>query len=229
VIIFDVVLTGFISILNVIAYALEPYRGLILFLGIIYCIALASQLILAIFQIKNRKTPVGSIITLVFSVFLNNDSVNSHYRMILEKKPALNTLIVILICAIILTLFLFFSNTETKKIKDFIIIFFVNLLLCGCIALFEVLPLVNYTFDLSETEEICVVIDSFSEEENFRGAPFDHHSIYYVSCDEKYSISQISIDDDYGRFEIGESVLLNYRKGIFFNIYKVDYSKLQKP
>lgn len=91
--------------------------------------------------------------------------------------------------------------------------------------MYGIFPIANYSFDMTETEIIEVTVSNYVGEDSLKGAFFDTHHIYDIERPNNTTISEISIDSDY-KIKANTHVLIKYRKGIFCEIYKIDYSSL---
>jgi len=224
-IIIEICLTITILLLNFLSYFFEKYRILVFVLGILYCLFFFGQLIFSFIQLIRKEIPFGLITTITVIIFFQNDSVNSNYRVVENRSGVLINIIASMILAIILTSILFL-HSEEKRIKDFLAFSIVSILLSTGIVMYGIFPIVNYSFDMTETEIVEVTVSNYvGEDSSLKGAYFDTHYIYDIETTNNTTISQISIDSDY-KIKANTHVLIKYRKGIFCEIYKIDYSTL---
>lgn len=213
-----------ILLINFLSYALESYRLVVFVLGILYCILFFGLLLISVVKLLKSKFPFGIVFTIVCLVLLQNDSINSNYLVVENRFSATFVLLTIAIVAIVL-IFVFLVNSKKTWKEDCLPFSVISIFLSLGIVLYGIFPIVNYSFDMTQTKAVYVTVIEDAGEENLKGAFFDTHYIYNVDAPDNLPITQISIDSDY-KIDINTRVFIEYRKGVFCDMYKINYSKL---
>lgn len=219
-------LTITLLFINFLSYFLDAYRIFVLILGIIYCLLFGTQLIFSAIKLKKGEFPFGIIATIILIILCQNDSINSNYLIV--ENPFVAVLIITAIIIMTVILMVVFCVGSKKILKDdFLSFCIISILLSLGSILYGIFPIVNYSFDTTETQIVEVTVYEWVGEDNLKGAFFDTHYLYNVEPPTDTSINQISIDSDY-EIELNTLVSIKYRKGIFCEIYKIDYSSLNE-
>lgn len=230
-IITEIILSVILIFIYYLSFALENYRSAVFILGIIYCVLFGVQLIMSLISLIRVELPCGITITFVWMILFQNDSINSKYIIVDNPKGSDFVLTLIAILAIVvITIWVIRWRTKEEDFKSYIISYLASIFMCiifstGVIS-YGLFPIVNYSFDTTETQIVEVtVIENAGKDVRLRRSFFDFHDLYNIETTDDIQLNQISIDTDY-KIDINTRVLINYRKGIFCEIFKVDYSYL---
>lgn len=230
-IITEIILSVILIFIYYLSFALENYRSAVFILGIIYCVLFGVQLIMSLISLIRVELPCGITITFVWMILFQNDSINSKYIIVDNPKGSDFVLTLIAILAIVvITIWVIRWRTKEEDFKSYIISYLASIFMCiifstGVIA-YGLFPIVNYSFDTTETQIVEVtVIEDVGNDILERSVFFDFHELYNIETTDDIQIDQISIDTDY-KIDINTRVQIKYRKGLFCEMYKVDYSYL---
>ena len=230
-IITEIILSVILIFIYYLSFALENYRSAVFILGIIYCVLFGVQLIMSLISLIRVELPCGITITFVWMILFQNDSINSKYIIVDNPKGSDFVLTLIAILAIVvITIWVIRWRTKEEDFKSYIKSYLASIFMCiifstGVIS-YGLFPIVNYSFDTTETQIVEVtVIENAGKDVRLRRSFFDFHDLYNIETTDDIQLNQISIDTDY-KIDINTRVLINYRKGIFCEIFKVDYSYL---
>lgn len=177
------------------------------------------------------ELPWGITITVVWMILFQNDSINSTYVIVGNPIAAKFVLISVVILALVLISILGICRKSKEKdfqsyIKKYLSYALVSVLFSVGVISFGLFPIVNYSFDTTETQIIEVtVIEDAGNDVRLRRSFFDFHDLYNIETTDDIQLNQISIDTDY-KIDINTRVQIKYRKGLFCEMYKVDYSYL---
>ncbi len=176
------------------------------------------------------ELPWGITITNVWLVLFQNDSVNSTYVIVGNPIAAKFVLISVVILALVLISILGICRKSKEKdfqsyIKKYLSYALVSVLFSGGVIWFGLFPIVNYSFDTTETQIVEVTVIEDAGNDSLMGSFFDFHELYNIDTADDIQIDQISIDTDY-KIDLNIRIPIMYRKGLFCEIYKVDYSYL---
>lgn len=230
-IITEVILSVILIFIYYLSFFLENHRSAVFILGIIYCVLFGVQLIMSLISLIRVELPCGITITFVWMILFQNDSINSKYIIVDNPKGSDFVLTLIAILAIVvITIWVIRWRTKEEDFKSYIISYLASIFMCiifstGVIS-YGLFPIVNYSFDTTETQIVEVtVIENAGKDVRLRRSFFDFHDLYNIETTDDIQLNQISIDTDY-KIDINTRVLINYRKGLFCEIFKVDYSYL---
>ena len=222
--IIELFLTIPILLLNFLSFTLDGDRILVFVFGILYCLILITQLIFSIIKMVRIEIPFGIIVTIILIVLFQNDSINSNYLIVENHDTAVIIILTIIIMTIILMFIFCLCFKKTLK-EYFLPFFFASVFISLGSVLYVIFPMVNYSFDITETQVVEVTVINHVKEENLKGSFFDVHHIYAIDAPDNIPLNQISVDSDY-KIDVNTRVFIKYRKGVFCNAYKVDYSRL---
>ena len=224
----DATMTTVILVAMLLSYLLESYRIIVFIFGVLYCLAFVAQFLYTIVQLNKALFPFGILFTICMSTFLQNNGVNWAYIIVWNRNAALLGVPAILIITLILFMVLVHNSNEKITIKEYFSQGLVSFMLSIGIVLYGLFPMINYSFDTTETKNVDVMITECIGNDHLRGAFFDRHNLYRIKTQDDVLIEEISIDTDYDYVDINDKVSIKYRKGVFAVIYKVNYSTLSK-
>jgi hypothetical protein len=220
-------LTIALLLIGFISYSLDKFRVLVMFMGILYCMIFCGLLAFSVILLKKKEIPFGIISVLVIFVMFQNDSINNNFICVENRLGAQVVFLTILILAIVLMVILCLGLKKAawkEELPSFLII---SILLSVACVTYGLFPMINYSFDLTDTKVLEVYVVESAGEDNLRGAFFDTHYLYQISPLDNVSLNQISIDSDY-KIDNNTAVWIEYREGLFCEIYKIDYSRLAR-
>lgn len=230
-IITEVILSVILIFIYYLSFFLENHRSAVFILGIIYCVLFGVQLIMSLISLIRVELPWGITIIPVFMWLFQNDSVNSKYIIVDNPTGSEFVLTLIAILAIVvITIWVIRWRTKEEDFKSHIISFlssvFISFIFSTLVIAYGLFPIVNYSFDTTETQIVeVIVIENAGNDQLERSVHFDFHELYNIETTDDIQIDQISVDSDY-KIDINTRVQIKYRKGLFCEIYKVDYSYL---
>ena len=230
-IITEIILSVILIFIYYLSFALENYRSAVFILGIIYCVLFGVQLIMSLISLIRVELPCGITITFVWMILFQNDSINSKYIIVDNPIAAKFVLISIVILALVLISILSICWNSKEKdfqsnVKKYLSYTLVSVLFSTGVISYGLFPIVNYSFDTTETQIVEVtVIENAGKDVRLRRSFFDFHDLYNIETTDDIQLDQISIDTDY-KIDLNIRIPIMYRKGLFCEIFKVDYSYL---
>lgn len=230
-IITEIILSVILIFIYYLSFALENYRSAVFILGIIYCVLFGVQLIMSLISLIRVELPCGITITFVWMILFQNDSINSKYIIVVNPIAAKFVLISIVILALVLISILSICWNSKEKdfqsnVKKYLSYTLVSVLFSTGVISYGLFPIVNYSFDTTETQIVEVtVIENAGKDVRLRRSFFDFHDLYNIETIDDIQLNQISIDTDY-KIDLNIRIPIMYRKGLFCEMYKVDYSYL---
>ncbi len=230
-IITEIILSVILIFIYYLSFFLENYRSAVFVFGIIYCVLFGVQLIMSLISLIRIELPWGITIIPTFMWLFQNDSVNSKYIIVDNPKGSDFALTLIAILAIVvITIWVIRWRTKEEDFKSYIISCLASIFMCFIfsvlVIVYGLFPIINYSFDTTETQIIEVtVIENVGNDILERSVFFDFHELYNIETTDDIQLNQISIDTDY-KIDLNIRIPIMYRKGLFCEMYKVDYSYL---
>ncbi len=221
-IIFDVFIIVMACVMLLLSYILESYRVAVFVIGLAFFVLLGSGVVTYIMSLKKHMIPIA--LPILFTILLVADSVVYQDSSISNEYDY--TLLISIIFSLILSFITIFF-VHRKFFLEKILPYIGNTVFYFFLA-FLAMMYMNYCFDMTQTTKEYFVISgepsNYTRSIEFYGTL--EYPVEYLGDNSDVAIPTLELKTNY-EFHIGDHIEVEWRRGLFSNLYRVDYSNLK--
>ncbi len=200
------------------SYAMDKYRIACFVFACIALLSLGAAVVTYTIQLKMGKHPPHALII----CFLIISSTGAFYIQSTSNNNPLYFILISAILALIISLIAYIK----VSFKGVAIAFLINMVAC-IMLYFSAVFYVNYAFDITLPTEETFVIKEISSHTG-SGTYYTYiYAVEYIGDNEDVLITELELKSKY-IFEEGDVITVKFRKGLFDNLYKVDYTNAER-